>query len=110
MVHELTVDAKFDTVHNHDGISIFDVTEPSNPKYAMMQLDKDHDFEDELDEDGESITELDTTSDAFKPNTVLNASDYLFRYRRESSNDSDKTRARMLDNLPQLDVGALTSA
>lgn len=109
-IHELSIDAKFDTVHNDDGISIFDVTEPSNPKYAMMQLVKDHDFEDELDEDGESITELDTTSDAFKPNTVLNASDYLLRYWRESSNNSDKTRARMLENLPQLDVGALTSA
>lgn len=103
---ELDIDAKYDTVHNDDGISVFDVTLPGHPRYAMMQLDG-HDGT-EMDANGEYI-EIDTTSDAFKPNTVLNASDYLLRYQQESSGTSDLTPARMLNDLPQLDVAALAS-
>lgn len=109
-ITDFSIDAKYDGVDNNDGISVFDVTVPDKPKYAMIHLTKYEDFGDEWDEDGKNITELDTTSDAFEPNMVLNASYYLLRYWRESSNDSDKTRARMLDNLPQIDVAALNSA
>jgi hypothetical protein len=105
-VIELDIDAKFDTVHNNDGISIFDVTEPSNPRYAMMQL-TEHDGID-MDEDGEYV-EIDTTSEAFRANTILNASDYMLRYKEELSRVSAMVQVQMLDNLPLLDVAALAS-
>lgn len=57
----------------------------------------------EMGEDGEYV-EIDTTSDAFRTDAILNASDYLLRYRQGTS-DASQT----LDNLPQLDVAALTS-
>jgi hypothetical protein len=101
MIHEISIDAKYDTVHNDDGISVFDVTEPGSPRYAMIQL-TEHDGI-EMGEDGEYV-EIDTTSDAFRANTILNASDYLLRYSRGTS-DASQT----LDDLPQLDVAALTS-
>jgi hypothetical protein len=101
MIHEISIDAKYDTVHNDDGISVFDVTEPGSPRYAMIQL-TEHDGI-EMGEDGEYV-EIDTTSDAFRANTILNASDYLLRHSRGTS-DASQT----LDNLPQLDVAALTS-
>jgi hypothetical protein len=105
-VIELDVDAKYDTVHNNDGISIFDVTEPSNPRYAMMQL-TEHDGID-MDEDGEYV-EIETTSDAFRANTILNASDYMLRYKEELSGVSAMVQVQMLDDLPLLDVAALAS-
>jgi hypothetical protein len=105
-VIELDIDAKFDTVHNNDGISIFDVTEPSDPRYAMMQL-TEHDGID-MDEEGEYV-EIDTTSDAFRANTILNASDYMLRYKEELSSVSAMVHVQMLDNLPLLDVAALDS-
>lgn len=105
-VIELDIDAKYDTVHNNDGISIFDVTEPGSPRYAMMQL-TEHDGID-VDEDGEYV-EIDTTSDAFRANTILNASDYMLRYKEELSGDSATVQVQMLDDLPLLDVAALAS-
>jgi hypothetical protein len=102
MIHELSIDAKFDTVHNDDGISVFDVTEPGNPKYAMMRL-TGHDGI-EMGADGEYV-EIDTTPHAFKPFTILNASEYLLRYGQSTSGSSPQA----LDSLPQLDVAALTS-
>jgi len=101
MIHEISIDAKYDTVHNDDGISVFDVTEPGNPRYAMMQLRKHDGIE--MGEDGEYV-EINTTSDAYRAKTILNASDYLLRYSRGTSDAS-----QALDNLPQLDVAALTS-
>ena len=50
MIHEISIDAKYDTVHNDDGISVFDVTEPGNPRYAMIQV-TEHDGI-EMGEDG----------------------------------------------------------
>ena len=108
-VHELDIDAKYDGVQNDDGVSVFDVTVPGEPKYAMIQLTNYEDYEDEEDVNGD-LVEIDTTSDAFEPNTILNASDYLLRYWQETHVDADMTRARMLNNLPQLDVAALISA
>lgn len=102
MIHELSIDEKFDTVHNDDGISVFDVTEPGNPKYAMIQL-PGHDGI-EMGVDGEYV-EVDTTPDALKPFTLLNASENLRRYRQGTSS----TPPQALDSLPQLDVAALTS-
>jgi hypothetical protein len=105
-VIELDIDAKYDTVHKNDGISIFDVTEPSSPRYAMMQL-AEHDGID-MDEDGEYV-EIDITSDTFRANTVLKASDYMLRYRQEASCVSAMVQVQMLDDLPLLDVAALAS-
>lgn len=64
MLHELSIDAKFDTVHNDDGISVFDVSEPGNPESAMIRL-TGHDGI-EMGADDEYV-EVDTTPDAFKP-------------------------------------------
>jgi hypothetical protein len=90
-VIELDIDTTLDNIHNNDGISNFDVTVPGNPKYAMMRLTE---FEDcESDDDGEAVG-IDTTSDVLKPNTILNASDYLLWYRRETPDDLAMTRTQ----------------
>ena len=57
-----------------------------------------------MDVNGEYV-EIDTTSDAFKPFTILNASEYLLRYTQSTSIASP----RASDSLPQLDVAVLTS-
>lgn len=72
----------------------------------MMQL-TEHDGID-MDEEGEYV-EIDTTSDAFRANTILNASDYMLRYKEELSSVSAMVHVQMLDNLPLLDVAALDS-
>ena len=53
---------------------------------------------------GGEYVEVDTTSDAFRRNTILIASEYPLRYRQGTSAASPQA----LSNLPQLDVAALT--
>lgn len=114
-VHELDIDAKYDEVDNNDGISVFDVTVPGEPRYALMQLS---DYEEYVEDEDEGVNggidqlgQLDSTPDAFKANTILNASDYMLRYReRGALGASTMAQIQTLDALPQVDVAAFTSA
>ena len=105
-VIELDIDSTLDNIDNNDGISIFDVTVPGDPKYAMMQLSE---FEDYEVDDGGEIIDFDTSSDGLQPDTILNASDYLLWYRHDAADDLAMTRTQELDALPQLDAAALAS-
>ena len=102
VIHELSTDAEFDTVHEIDDIFVFDLTESDNPKYAIIQL-TEHDGI-RMGTGGEYV-EVDTKSDAFRRNTTLKASKYLLCYRQDTSAASPQA----LDSLPQLDVAAFTS-
>lgn len=102
MIHELSIDEKYNTVHNGDGILVFNVAEPGNPKYTIVQL-TEHDGID-MGADGDYV-KVDTMSDTFRRNTTLIASEYPLRYRQGTSAASPQA----LGNLAQLDVAALTS-
>jgi hypothetical protein len=50
---ELSIDAQYDNIDNDDGISVFDVTVPDRPRYAMIQLTESaYEVEDENGDDG----------------------------------------------------------
>jgi len=106
-INELDIDIEYNAFQNDDRISVFDVTVPGKSRYAMMQLSKYKDYGPDSDDE---IAEIDTASGVFDANTVLNSSKYLLRYTRDSSGDLAINQAKMLDDLPQVDVAALASA
>lgn len=88
----------YDGGDNNDGISIFDVTEPSSPRYAML-FPPDADAS--LDEDEEDLED-----------TILTASGYMRRYQHGEAaiNLDDHPQVHALDSLPLLHIESLKSA
>jgi hypothetical protein len=82
---------QYDAVDNDDGISVFDVTVPGHPRYVMIQL-AEHE-----NEYGYS-------------NKILNARDYMLRYRKDAPFSDFTAQIQALDDLLQVDVAALESA
>jgi hypothetical protein len=87
----LNINTQYDAVDNDDGISVFDVTIPGHPRYAMIRL-AEHE-----NEYGDS-------------NKILNASDYMLRYTKDATFFEFTAQIQALDDLPQVDVAALKSA
>jgi hypothetical protein len=75
---ELTIDTQCGDIANDDGIPVFDVTVPGQPRYATIQLNEyEPNYEDE---DGDENDDNDERMvDDF--NRILNASNYMHRYR-----------------------------
>jgi hypothetical protein len=89
---EMTIDTQYGDVANDDGISVFDVTVPGQPRYAMIQL-TDHEVYYEDDDEDEN--------DDDDMNKILNASDYMHRYRKDFPGPDSAALIQGLDNLPQ---------
>lgn len=109
-IHEMDIDNKYDEVDNNDGISVFDVTVPSFPKYAMIQLtDYEEQYREDENED-DAVAAVDSMTSALKAGTILNASDYMLRYRNDDADHAAASQIQELDALPQVDVASLRSA